>query len=137
MISRRMAYVSGYGRSIALHLSPGGRGRGEGVCYLPSMQHMTSTQLYLRLLRYVKPYWGVFALSILGMLIYRRHRGCAARRQSSLSSTALSSTRTRFSSNGCRCSLVLIFVFRGSWRLHRHLRQHLGRQQSGDGPARP
>ncbi|MEK6211005.1 MAG: lipid A export permease/ATP-binding protein MsbA [Pseudomonadota bacterium] len=30
---------------------------------------MTSTQLYLRLLRYVKPYWGVFALSLLGMLI--------------------------------------------------------------------
>ena len=30
---------------------------------------MTSTQLYLRLLRYVKPYWGVFAISILGMLI--------------------------------------------------------------------
>ena len=30
---------------------------------------MTSIQLYFRLLRYVKPYWGVFALSILGMLI--------------------------------------------------------------------
>ena len=30
---------------------------------------MTSVQLYLRLLRYVKPYWGVFALSIVGMLI--------------------------------------------------------------------
>ncbi|MEO8164063.1 MAG: lipid A export permease/ATP-binding protein MsbA [Betaproteobacteria bacterium] len=30
---------------------------------------MTSTQLYVRLLRYVKPYWGVFALSIVGMLI--------------------------------------------------------------------
>jgi subfamily B ATP-binding cassette protein MsbA len=30
---------------------------------------MTSTQLYLRLLRYVKPYWGVFAFSVLGMLI--------------------------------------------------------------------
>jgi len=35
----------------------------------PSMQQMTSTQLYLRLLRYVKPYWGVFAFSIIGMLI--------------------------------------------------------------------
>jgi len=33
------------------------------------MQRMTSTQLYLRLLRYVKPYWGVFALSIVGMLV--------------------------------------------------------------------
>ena len=33
------------------------------------MQQMTSTQLYFRLLRYVKPYWGVFALSILGMLV--------------------------------------------------------------------
>jgi len=33
------------------------------------MQQMTSTQLYLRLLRYVKPYWGVFALSIVGMLL--------------------------------------------------------------------
>ena len=32
------------------------------------MQHLTSTQLYFRLLRYVKPYWGVFALSIVGML---------------------------------------------------------------------
>jgi len=33
------------------------------------MQQITSTQLYLRLLRYVQPYWGVFAFSILGMLI--------------------------------------------------------------------
>ena len=33
------------------------------------MQQMTSIQLYFRLLQYVKPYWGVFALSILGMLI--------------------------------------------------------------------
>ena len=33
------------------------------------MQQMTSTQLYARLLRYVKPYWGIFAFSILGMLI--------------------------------------------------------------------
>ncbi len=39
------------------------------VCYLPAMQQMTSTQLYFRLLRYVKPYWGVFALSIVGMLL--------------------------------------------------------------------
>jgi subfamily B ATP-binding cassette protein MsbA len=30
---------------------------------------MTSTQLYLRLLGYVKPYWGTFALSLLGMAI--------------------------------------------------------------------
>ena len=39
------------------------------VCYLRAMQQMTSTQLYFRLLRYVKPYWGVFALSIVGMLM--------------------------------------------------------------------
>ncbi len=31
--------------------------------------HMTSTQLYLRLLGYVKPYWRVFAMSILGMAV--------------------------------------------------------------------
>ena len=36
---------------------------------VPAMQQMTSTQLYFRLLRYVKPYWGVFALSIVGMLL--------------------------------------------------------------------
>jgi len=36
---------------------------------VPAMQRMTSIQLYFRLLQYVKPYWGVFALSILGMLI--------------------------------------------------------------------
>ena len=30
---------------------------------------MTSLQLYVRLLRYVKPYWRIFALSIFGMLI--------------------------------------------------------------------
>jgi len=30
---------------------------------------MSSIQLYFRLLHYVKPYCGVFALSILGMLI--------------------------------------------------------------------
>ena len=31
--------------------------------------HMTSTQLYFRLLGYVKPYWRTFALSILGMAV--------------------------------------------------------------------
>jgi len=36
---------------------------------VPAMKQMTSIQLYFRLLQYVKPYWGVFALSILGMLI--------------------------------------------------------------------
>lgn len=30
---------------------------------------MTSIQLYLRLLGYVKPYWRIFALSILGMIV--------------------------------------------------------------------
>ncbi len=30
---------------------------------------MTSTQLYLRLLRYVRPYWRVFAISIFGMAV--------------------------------------------------------------------
>src|SRR5690349_7331827 len=30
---------------------------------------MTGTQLYLRLLRYVQPYWKIFAASVLGMLI--------------------------------------------------------------------
>jgi ATP-binding cassette, subfamily B, bacterial MsbA len=33
------------------------------------MQPMTSVQLYFRLLGFVKPYWGVFAISILGMLM--------------------------------------------------------------------
>ena len=33
------------------------------------MQHMTSTELYWRLLHYVVPYWKVFALSLLGMVI--------------------------------------------------------------------
>jgi ATP-binding cassette, subfamily B, bacterial MsbA len=31
--------------------------------------NLTSTQLYLRLLGYVKPYWRIFAISILGMAI--------------------------------------------------------------------
>ena len=39
------------------------------MCYLAAMQQMTSIQLYFRLLRYVRPYWSIFALSILGMLI--------------------------------------------------------------------
>ncbi|HSO46116.1 MAG TPA: lipid ABC transporter permease/ATP-binding protein, partial [Rhodoferax sp.] len=30
---------------------------------------LSSTQLYLRLLGYVKPYWRIFALSILGMAV--------------------------------------------------------------------
>src|SRR3712207_2370449 len=30
---------------------------------------LTSTQLYLRLLRYVKPYRGVFALALFGMIL--------------------------------------------------------------------
>ena len=33
------------------------------------MRHMTSTELYLRLLHYVAPYWRVFALSLIGMVI--------------------------------------------------------------------
>ncbi|HKB60013.1 MAG TPA: lipid A export permease/ATP-binding protein MsbA [Gallionellaceae bacterium] len=33
------------------------------------MSEMTSTQLYLRLLRYVKPYWPMFAASIAGMAL--------------------------------------------------------------------
>ena len=33
------------------------------------MRHMTSTELYLRLLQYVKPYWRIFAVSLLGMVI--------------------------------------------------------------------
>ena len=33
------------------------------------MQHMTSSGLYLRLLKYVAPYWRIFALSLLGMVI--------------------------------------------------------------------
>jgi len=33
------------------------------------MKQMTSSQLYLRLLAYVKPYWSTFAVSILGMAI--------------------------------------------------------------------
>jgi len=34
------------------------------------MRTMTSTQLYLRLLRHVKPYWRMFGLGILGMVVY-------------------------------------------------------------------
>jgi ATP-binding cassette, subfamily B, bacterial MsbA len=33
------------------------------------MKETSSTQLYLRLLRYVKPYWRIFAVSILGMVV--------------------------------------------------------------------
>ena len=33
------------------------------------MQHMTSTELYVRLLKYVAPYWRVFALALAGMVI--------------------------------------------------------------------
>jgi len=33
------------------------------------MRTMTNTELYLRLLAYVKPYWRVFALGILGMIM--------------------------------------------------------------------
>ena len=35
------------------------------------MQMMTSTQLYVRLLRYVRPYSLIFSVSILGMLEIR------------------------------------------------------------------
>ena len=30
----------------------------------------SSLKVYLRLLRYVLPYWGLFAISILGFLIF-------------------------------------------------------------------
>ncbi|PIV91632.1 MAG: lipid ABC transporter permease/ATP-binding protein, partial [Gallionellales bacterium CG17_big_fil_post_rev_8_21_14_2_50_54_146] len=31
--------------------------------------NLSSTQLYLRLLNYVKPYWRIFAISLLGMIV--------------------------------------------------------------------
>jgi subfamily B ATP-binding cassette protein MsbA len=34
------------------------------------MRTLTSTQLYLRLLRHVKPYWRMFLLGVLGMVVY-------------------------------------------------------------------
>jgi subfamily B ATP-binding cassette protein MsbA len=34
------------------------------------MRPMTSTQLYLRLLRHVRPYWRMFGVGILGMVVY-------------------------------------------------------------------
>ena len=33
------------------------------------MQHMTSAELYLRLLKYVAPYWRIFALALVGMVM--------------------------------------------------------------------
>jgi hypothetical protein len=33
------------------------------------MRQMTSSELYVRLLRFVMPYWRVFALALLGMVI--------------------------------------------------------------------
>jgi hypothetical protein len=68
---------------------------GSKFCYCAAMQQMTSTQLYLRLLRYVQPYWGVFAFSILGMLITAGTESFCPL-PSSLSSMGLSSRRIRF-----------------------------------------
>jgi subfamily B ATP-binding cassette protein MsbA len=31
--------------------------------------NLSSTQLYFRLLNYVKPYWRIFAISLLGMIV--------------------------------------------------------------------
>ena len=33
------------------------------------MQQMTSSGLYLRLLKYVAPYWRIFALALIGMVM--------------------------------------------------------------------
>ena len=33
------------------------------------MRQMTSSELYVRLLRYVMPYWRVFGLALLGMVV--------------------------------------------------------------------
>ena len=33
------------------------------------MLQMTSAELYLRLLKYVAPYWRIFALSLVGMVV--------------------------------------------------------------------
>jgi subfamily B ATP-binding cassette protein MsbA len=67
------------------------------------MQQMTSTQLYLRLLRYVKPYWGVFAFSIIGMLITAATEVVLpAAIKPFLDGTFVE--RTLSSSSGCRCS---------------------------------
>ena len=42
--------------------------RGNFAIVAP-MQNMTSTGLYLRLLKYVAPYWRIFALSLVGMVV--------------------------------------------------------------------
>ena len=45
----------------------GGRWPASGMCYCFAV--MTNTALYLRLLAHVKPYWRVFALGIVGMVV--------------------------------------------------------------------
>ena len=42
---------------------------GAGFSATVRAMNMTSTQLYLRLLGYVKPYWRAFAVSILAMVL--------------------------------------------------------------------
>ena len=82
------------------------------MCYLPAMQQMTSTQLYLRLLSYVKPYWGVFALSIFGMIISAATEvALPAAVKPFLDGTFVD--KDPFLIKWVPALLVLIFVFRG------------------------
>src|SRR5690606_7281683 len=41
-----------------------------GACRMANSTQQSSMKVYLRLLRYVLPYWGLFAISLLGFLIF-------------------------------------------------------------------
>ena len=93
---------------------------------------MTSSQLYLRLLGYVKPYWRIFAISILGTVVAAATEPLLP----ALLKPMLDGTFVHKDDTVMRLAplfIVLIFFCTRPGNFCCNLRDHLGGQQSGDG----
>jgi len=96
---------------------------------------MTSTQLYLRLLCYVRPHWQAFAVSILGMIVAAATEPLLP----ALLKPFLDGTFVHKDDWVMRWAPVFIlgiFFVRGLAGFFRVICHSLGRQPGGDGFAR-
>ena len=97
--------------------------------------NLTSTQLYLRLLGYVKPYWRTFLISIVAMAISAATEPLLpALLKPLLDGTFVHKDDTVISY--APILILVIFFVRGVSSFVRNLCHWLGRQQGGDGFAR-
>jgi len=96
--------------------------------------NLSSTQLYFRLLNYVKPYWRIFAISLLGMIVVASTEPLVP----ALMKPMLDGTFVHKDQAMMRIVpvvIILIFLVRGIATFCRNAGNQLGRQQAGDGLA--